>query len=82
MENVRMIRDRLKTAYSRQKSYANNTKSDHEFEIGDWVYLKISPMKKVMRFGNKEKYRPRYVGPYEILQQVGRLLMSCNYQVN
>ncbi|KAH0639227.1 hypothetical protein KY285_035813 [Solanum tuberosum] len=45
---------------------------DLEFEVGDWVFLKISPMKGVMRFGKKGKLSPRYVGPYEILKRVGK----------
>ncbi|KAH0716653.1 hypothetical protein KY290_012914 [Solanum tuberosum] len=67
------LKDRLKTAHSRQKSYANNRKRDLEFEVGDWVYLKISPMKGVMRFGKKGKLSPQYVGPYEILNRVGKV---------
>ena len=66
-----MIRDRLATAYSRQKSYADNRKIPLEFDIGDKVYLKISPMKGVMRFDTKGKLSPKYVGPYTILQHVG-----------
>ncbi|XP_069152031.1 uncharacterized protein [Solanum lycopersicum] len=71
LEKVRLIRDRLATAYSRQKSYADNRKRPLEFNVGDQVYMKISPMKGVMRFGRKGKLSPRYVGPYEILQRVG-----------
>ncbi|WMV51220.1 hypothetical protein MTR67_044605 [Solanum verrucosum] len=71
-EKVQLIKDRLKTAHSRQKSYADNRKRDLEFEVGDWVYLKISPMKGVMRFGKKGKLSPRYVEPYEILKRVER----------
>ena len=71
LEKVRMIRDRLATAYSRQKSYADNRKRPLEFNVGDQVYLTISPMKGVMRFGRKGKFIPRYVGLYEILQCVG-----------
>ena len=41
------------------------------FEEGDKVYLKISPMKMVVKFFKKGKFSPRYVGPYEILQRVG-----------
>ncbi|WMV58243.1 hypothetical protein MTR67_051628 [Solanum verrucosum] len=52
---VRLIRDRLKTSQSRQKSYANVRRRDLEFEIDDWIFLKVSPMKGVMRFGKKEK---------------------------
>ncbi|WMV51088.1 hypothetical protein MTR67_044473 [Solanum verrucosum] len=42
-----------------------------EFEVDDWVYLKVSPMKGVMRFGKKGKLSPRYIGPYRIVQRVG-----------
>ena len=63
-----MTSDWLKTASSRQKSYADNRIRDLEFEEGDKVYLKISPMKEVMRFGKKGNLIPRYVGPYKILQ--------------
>ncbi|KAH0707222.1 hypothetical protein KY290_011779 [Solanum tuberosum] len=55
MEKVQLIKDRLKTAQSRQKSYADVRRRDLEFEIDDWVYLKVSPMKGVLRFGNKGK---------------------------
>ena len=68
-----MIRDILTTAYNRQKSYADNIKWPLEFDVGDQVYLKISPMKGVMRFGRKWKLSLWYVGPYEILQRVGEV---------
>ncbi|WMV45859.1 hypothetical protein MTR67_039244 [Solanum verrucosum] len=61
-EKVQLIRDRLKTAHSQQKSYADNRNRDLEFEVGDWVYLKISPMEGVMRFGKKGKLSPWYLG--------------------
>ena len=41
--------------YSRQKSYVDHRRRDLEFERGDKVYLKISPMKEVVRFGKKGK---------------------------
>ena len=53
LAEIRVIRDRLKTPYSRQKYNANNRIRDNEFDVGDMVYLKISPMKGVMRFGKK-----------------------------
>ena len=62
-----MTRNRLAIHYSRQKSYADNRKWPLEYDIDDQVYLKISPMKGVMRFGRKGKLSPIYVGPYEIL---------------
>ncbi|WMV49376.1 hypothetical protein MTR67_042761 [Solanum verrucosum] len=61
IEKVRLIRSRLRTAQSRHKSYADVRRRDLEFEVNDWVYLKISPMKGVMRFGKKGKLSPRYV---------------------
>ena len=73
MEKVRLIRERLKSAQSRQKSYSDNRRKDIEFEVNDWVYLKISPMKGVMRFGKKGKLSPRYIGPYRILRRVGKV---------
>ncbi|XP_027768525.1 uncharacterized protein LOC114074737 [Solanum pennellii] len=63
----------LATTYSRQKSYADNRKRPLEFDVADQVYLKISPLKGVMRFGTKEKLSPRYVGRYEVLQRAGKV---------
>ena len=68
-----MIRDILSTAYSHQKSYANNRKRALEFEVGDQVYLNISPMKGVMRFGKKGKLSLRFIVPFEVLQRVGNI---------
>ena len=57
-----MIRDRLKIAYRQQKSYGDNRRGGLEFDMGDWVDLKISPIKGVMIFGKKVKLSPRYRG--------------------
>ncbi|KAJ0981394.1 hypothetical protein J5N97_009649 [Dioscorea zingiberensis] len=70
-EQVRMIRERLRIAQSRQKSYADPKRSHVEFQVGDGVLLKVSPMKGVMRFGKRGKLSPRYIGPFEILERVG-----------
>ncbi|XP_069150849.1 uncharacterized protein [Solanum lycopersicum] len=59
VEKVRVIRDKLATAYSRQKSYPDNRKWPLEINVCDLAYLKISPMKGVMRFGKKGKLSPR-----------------------
>ena len=59
LEKVKVIRDRLASAYSRQKSYANNRKWPLEFDVSDLVYLKIATMKGVMRFCRKGKLSPR-----------------------
>ncbi|XP_059281346.1 uncharacterized protein LOC132035044 [Lycium ferocissimum] len=71
LEKVTLIRERLKTAQSRQKSYADKKVCDVEFMKGEKVFLKVSPMKGVMRFGRKGKLSPRYIGPYEILDRIG-----------
>ena len=78
MEKVRLIRERLKSAQSRQKSYSDNRRKDIEFEVNDWVYLKISPMKGVMRFGKKGKLSPRYIGPYKILRKMGKVAYALD----
>ena len=70
-EKVKIVRDNLKKARDRQKSYAENRRRDLQFEIGDRVFLKISPWKGVFRFGRRGKLSPRYIGPYEILSKVG-----------
>ena len=73
VEKIVLIKERLKTAQRRQKSYADNRIRDLEFEVGDHVFLKVSPMKSMMRFGRKGKLSPRFVDPFEILERVGTL---------
>ena len=70
-EKVLQVRERLKTAQSRQKSYADKRRRKLEFPIGDWVFLKTSPMKGTIRFGQKGKLSPRYMGPFEIKSIIG-----------
>ena len=70
-EKVKVVRDNLKTARDRQKSYANNCHKDLQFDIGDQVFLKISPWKGVLRFGRQGKLSPIFIGPYEIVSKVG-----------
>ena len=73
IEKIKVIRARIKTAQDRQKSYADNRRRELEFEIGDHVFLKVSPMKGLKRFGKKGKLQPRYIGPFEILARVGKV---------
>ena len=70
-EKVKMIRERLKISNDRQKSYADMKRKDIRYEIGEKVFLKVSPWKKVMRFGKKDKLSPRFIGPYEVIEKVG-----------
>jgi hypothetical protein len=61
----------LKEALARQKSYADKRRRPLVFQAKDYVYLKVSPMKGVNRFGVKEKFAPRYIGMFPILEQCG-----------
>ncbi|GJX57563.1 putative reverse transcriptase domain-containing protein [Tanacetum coccineum] len=70
-EKVSQIKDRLKVARDRQKSYADKRRKPLEFSVGDYVLLKVSPWKGVVRFGKKGKLAPRFVGPFEIIEKVG-----------
>ncbi|KAL5554469.1 hypothetical protein UlMin_041870 [Ulmus minor] len=72
-EAVKLIQKRMKTAQSRQKSYADRRRRPLEFKEGDFVFLKVAPMKGVMRFGKKGKLSPRYIGPFEILERIGKV---------
>ena len=66
-----MIRKRLLTAQSRQKSYADRRKRHLEFAVGDHVFLRVSPKRGLMRFGRSGKLSPRFIGPFEILDRIG-----------
>ncbi|GJT59630.1 putative reverse transcriptase domain-containing protein [Tanacetum coccineum] len=69
-DKVVLIKEKLKAARDRQKSYADIRRKPLEFEVGDRVLLKVSPWKGVIRFGKKGKLAPRYVGPFEILERI------------
>ena len=70
-EKINVIREKLKAAQNRQKSYADKRHRPLEFAVGDKVFLQISPCKGILRFGKRGKLSPRYIGPYEIFQRVG-----------
>nr|GEU31476.1 putative reverse transcriptase domain-containing protein [Tanacetum cinerariifolium] len=80
-EKIIQIKERLKTARSHQKSYADKRHKPLEFKVGDRVLLKVSPWKRVVQFGKKGKLAPQYVGPFEIVECVGpvayRLKLPC-----
>ncbi|GJX77303.1 hypothetical protein Tco_0324114 [Tanacetum coccineum] len=69
-DKVVLIKEKLKAARDRQKSYADNRRKLLEFEVGYQVMLKVSPWNGVIRFGKKGKLAPRYVGPFEILERI------------
>ena len=73
VEKVAIIKQKMKEAQDRQKSWADLKRRTFEFVVGDHVYLKISPIKSIRRVRAKGKLSPRYIGPFEILERVGDL---------
>ncbi|XP_070045161.1 uncharacterized protein [Nicotiana tomentosiformis] len=71
MEKVKIIKERFRIAQSSQKSYSDVRRRGLEFKEDDWVFLKVSPMKGIMRFGKKGKLSPKYFGSYRIIQGIG-----------
>ncbi|KAF5789759.1 putative nucleotidyltransferase, Ribonuclease H [Helianthus annuus] len=72
-ESIVQIRNRMAAARDRQKSYADKRSKPLEFEVNDRVMLKVSPWKGVVRFGKRGKLNPRYVGPFKILERIGKV---------
>jgi hypothetical protein len=70
-KTVSRIQDNLRAMKSCQESDPNKRHQALEFEAGDHVYLKVSPMKDVKRFGVKGKLAPRYIGPYPKISNFG-----------
>jgi hypothetical protein len=76
-EKVKQIQANILAAQSRRKSYTDKRRRPLEFEVGDHVYLRVSPIKGVRRFGIKGKLAPHYIGSYPILDKYGPM----SYQV-
>jgi hypothetical protein len=72
-KQVQMVRESLKIAQTRQKSYADKWRRDLSFKIGDFVYLEVSPMRGTRRFKVKGKLAPRYVGPFMVIDCKGEV---------
>nr|GEY99113.1 putative reverse transcriptase domain-containing protein [Tanacetum cinerariifolium] len=72
-KKIMQIKERLKMARDRQKSYADKRRKPLEFKVGNRVLLKVSPWKGVVRFGKKGKLMPWYVGPFDIMECVGSM---------
>jgi hypothetical protein len=81
-ENIRMVWENLKTAQSRQRSYADTRRRELNFEVGDYVYLKVSPIRGTKSFGVKGKLAPRYIEPYQILARHGEVAYQFSLPEN
>jgi hypothetical protein len=73
MKQVRMVRENLRVAQSRQKSYADHRRGELSFEARDFVYLKVSPMRGLHHFKVQGKLAPRFIGPFKILEKRGEV---------
>ncbi|XP_020978177.1 uncharacterized protein LOC110271545 [Arachis ipaensis] len=71
IENIKKIRARILTAQSRQKSYADQRRKPLEFEVGEHVFLRVTPTTGIRRAIKTKKLKPRYIGPFKVLRQFG-----------
>jgi hypothetical protein len=70
---VCMVRENLRVAQSSQKSYVDHRRRELSFKVGDFVYLKVSPMRGLRRFKVRGKLAPRFIGPFKILEKRGEV---------
>jgi hypothetical protein len=68
-----MVRENLRVTQSKQKSYADHRRSELSFEVGDFVYLKVSPMRGLGHFKVRGKIAPRFIGLFMILEKRGEV---------
>jgi hypothetical protein len=72
-KQVHMVRENLRVTQSRQKSYADHRRRELTFEVRDFVYLKVSPMRGLHCFKARGKLALRFIGPFKILEKRGEV---------
>jgi hypothetical protein len=72
-KQIRMVRENLRVVQSRQKSYADHRRRELSFEVGDFVYLKVSPMRGLHRYKVRGKLASRFIRPFKILEKRGQV---------
>ncbi|KAL0294706.1 UNVERIFIED_CONTAM: hypothetical protein Sangu_3212900 [Sesamum angustifolium] len=70
VEKIQIVKKCLKVAQDRQKIYVDKHRREMKYEVGDKVFLKVSPWKGILRFGKQGKLSPRYVELYEIIERI------------
>jgi hypothetical protein len=73
VKQVCMVKEKLRVTQSRQKSHADHKRRELSFDVGDFVYLKVSPMRGLHRFKVRGKLAPRFIGPFKILGKRGEV---------
>ncbi|GMH17036.1 hypothetical protein Nepgr_018877 [Nepenthes gracilis] len=73
LNKIKLIYGKLRVARVKQKSYTDRRRSELRFKVRDFVFLKVSPSKGVSRFEIKGKLKPRFIGPFKILEKVGEV---------
>jgi hypothetical protein len=81
-EQVRIIRENLRVAQTRQRSYADNRRRPLEFEERNHVYLKVSPLHGMRRFKIKDKLSPHFIGPFRVFRRVGEMAYQLELSDN
>lgn len=76
-EQVKQIKQRLKEAQDRQKSYVDAHRTDRKYEVGDQVFICIKPNKSSIRFGKGTKLSPQFIGPFKVGKSWTCRLSSC-----
>ncbi|XP_016173556.1 uncharacterized protein LOC107616069 [Arachis ipaensis] len=68
-EKIKKVRERILTTQSQQKSYADQRQKPLEFEVGEHVFLRVTPTTRIERAIKTKKLNPRFIGPFEILRR-------------